>query len=52
MKFFVTNVSGWESLVVVTKESVSVPKGVLDQSLLEIEMSKLNKHHFSGGEFY
>ena len=36
MKFFVTNVSSWESLTVVTKKSVLVPKGVLDLALLEV----------------
>ena len=48
-KFFATFVSGWESLAVVTKKSILVPKGVLDQLLFEIEMSKLN---ISGREFY
>ena len=36
MKFFVTNVSSWESLTVVTKKSVLVPKGVLDLALVEV----------------
>ena len=48
---FATTVSGWKSLPVVIKKSILVPKGVLGQPLLEIEMSKLNKHH-SGREFY
>ena len=52
MKFFVTTVSGWESLAIVTKKSILVPTGVLDLPLLEIEMSKLNKHRVSGREFY
>ena len=52
MKFFGATVNGWELLDVVTKRSVSVPGGVLDPPLLEIEMSKLNKHHFSAREFY
>ena len=52
MKFFVTTVSGWESLAIVTKKSILVPTGVLDLLLLEIEMSKLNKHRVSGREFY
>ena len=30
MRFFPTTVSGWESLAVVTKKSILVPKGVLD----------------------
>ena len=30
MRFFATTVSGWESLAVVTKKSILVPKGVLD----------------------
>ena len=38
MKFFVTTVSGWDSLAVVTQKSVFVPKSVLD--LLGIRMSK------------
>ena len=52
MKFFVTTVSGWESLAIVTKKSILVPTGVLDLPLLEIEMSKLKKHRVSGREFY
>ena len=52
MKFFVTTVSGWESLAIVTKKSILVPTGVLDLPLLEIEMSKLIKHRISGREFY
>ena len=52
MKFFVTIVSDWESLAVVTKKSVLFPTGLLDPPLLEIEMSKLNKHHIGGREFY
>ena len=52
MKFFETTVSGWESLAVVTKKSILVPTGVQDSPLLEIEISKLNKHHTSGREFY
>ena len=47
-----TTTSGWESLAVVKEKSVLVIKSVLDQPLLEIEMSKLNKHHISGREFY
>ena len=50
--FFVTTVSGWESLAAVTKKSILVPAGVLDSPLREIEMRKLNKHHISGSEFY
>ena len=42
MKFFVTTVSDGESLDVVTKKSILVPKGALDLPLLEIKMSKLN----------
>ena len=52
MKFFGATVNGWELLDVVTKRSVSVPGGVLDPPLLEIEMTKLNKHHISGKEHY
>ena len=52
MKFFVTTVSGWESLAIVTKKSILVPTGVLDLPLLEIEMSKLIKHRIIGREFY
>ena len=52
MKFFVTTVSSLESLAVVTKMSILVPTGVLDPSLLEIQMSILNKHHISGIKFY
>ena len=37
---------------VVTKKSILVPTGVLDPPLLKIEMSKLNKYHISGREFY
>ena len=37
---------------IVTKMSVIVPKGVLYQPLLDIEMVKLNKHHINGREFY
>ena len=48
MKFFATTVSGWESLAFVQKKSVLVPKDVLDQPLLETEMSNLDKHHVSG----
>ena len=51
MKFFVTIVSGWESVAVVTKKLILVPTGVLDAPLLEIAISKLNKHHISGREF-
>ena len=51
MKFFVTTVSDWESLPVVTKKSVLVPKATLDLPLLEIKMSKLNRYHISGREF-
>ena len=52
IKFFGATVNGWESLDVVTKRSISVPGVVLDPPLLEIEMSKLNKHHISGKEYY
>ena len=52
MKFFVTTVSGWESLAIVTKKTILVPTGVLDLPLLEIEMSKLIKHGIIGREFY
>ena len=52
MKFFVTTISGWESLAIVTKKSVLVPTGVLDLPLLDIEMSKLNEHRISGRKFY
>ena len=52
IKFFVTTVSGWNSLAIVTEKSTLVPKGVLDQPLLKIKMSKLNKHHISGRELY
>ena len=51
MKFFVTTISSWESLAVVTKKSILVPKDVLDMPMLEIEMSKLNKHHISARDF-
>ena len=51
-KFFVTTASGWEPLAVVTKKSILVPTGVLDQPLLELEMSKLNKHRMKGREIY
>ena len=47
-----TTVSGWESLAINTKKPILVPKGFLDQPLLEIETSKLNKHHISRREFY
>ena len=52
MKFFVTIVSSWELLVVVTKNSILVATRVLDQTLLENEMGRLNKHRISGREFY
>ena len=52
MKFFMTAISGWESLAVVTKMSILVPTGVLDRSLFKIEMSQVNKHHISGREFH
>ena len=52
MKFFATTVSDWQSLVVETKTSILVPRAVLNKPLLEIEMSKLNKHHVNGKEFY
>ena len=52
IKFFVRTVSSWESLAVVTKKDNSVPTGVLDPPLFEIEMGKLNKHHISEREFY
>ena len=52
MKFFVTTISGWESLAIVTKKSVLVPTGVLDLPLLDIEMSKLNEHRISGRKYY
>ena len=51
-KFYVTTVSGWESLDVAIKKSILAFKGVLDQPLLDNEMSKLNEHHISGREFY
>ena len=47
-----TTASGWEPLAVVTKRSILVPTGVLDQPLLELEMSKLNKHRMKGREIY
>ena len=52
MKFLEATVKGWESLTVVTKMSILIPTGVLDPSLLEIEMSKLNEHHISGRECF
>ena len=52
MKLFVTTVSGWNVLPVVIKKSTLVSTGVLDPPLLEIEMSKLNKHHINGRELY
>ena len=39
MRLFVTTVSGWELLGVVTKKSILVPVRVLDPPLLETEMS-------------
>ena len=52
MMFFVTTVSDWESLAVVTNKSILVPTAALDHlSLLEIDMSELNKYHISGKEF-
>ena len=36
--------------VVITKKSILVPEGALDQPLLE--RSKLDKQHISGREFY
>ena len=41
-----------KTFFIVTKRSVLVPKSVLYQPLLDIEMVKLNKHHISGREFY
>lgn len=58
MKFFVfvndweSFVNVWESLAVVTKKSVLVATGVLYLLLLEIQMSKIIKHHTTGSEFY
>ena len=45
-------VNVWESLAVVTKKSVLVATGVLYLLLLEIQMSKIIKHHTTGSEFY
>ena len=47
-----TTFSGWKSLAVVTKKSSLVLADALDPPLLEIGMSKLNKHRISGREFY
>ena len=47
-----TAANGWESLVVVTKKSILAPADVQGWPVLEIEISKLNKHHISGREFY
>ena len=52
MKFSVTTFSGWESVAVVAKKSILVHTGVQDPSLLKVEISKLNKEHISGREFY
>ena len=52
IKFFKTTVRRWEALADVTKKSILVPKGFLDLPLFGIEMSKLNKHHIKGKEFY
>ena len=41
MKFFVTTVSGWEPLAVISKMSILIPTGVLEPPLVEIEISKL-----------
>ena len=51
-KFFVKTVSAWESLAVVTKNSILVPARVLDLALLEIGMINLNKHGISEKEFH
>ena len=51
-KFFVTTASGWESLAVVTKNSILVSARVLDLALLKIGMSSLNKHGISEKELH
>ena len=40
--------NGWESLTVDTKISILVALGVLDATLCEIKMSKLNKQYIIG----
>ena len=45
-------ISGGESLIFNTKISISVALGVIDSSLREIKMSKLNKQHISETEYY
>ena len=52
MKFFVTTLSGWESLAVLTKKSILILAGVVDLPLLETEMSTFNKHRINVTEFY
>ena len=47
MKFFVTTVNSWESLIVEIKISILVDLGVLDSRLYEVKISKLNKQHIS-----
>ena len=42
MKFFVTPVNSWESLVIDTKISILVAFGVLDLPLCEIKINKLH----------
>ena len=39
MTFFVTTVSGWESLDIVTKKSILVAKHDLDPFLLQTEVN-------------
>ena len=48
MKFFVATVIGWGSLTVVSKMSILISTGAQDLPLVEIEISKLNKHRISG----
>ena len=47
-----TTVNGCESLVVETKISILVTLGVLDSSLCEIKMSRLNKQNISETGYY
>ena len=44
---FVTTINDWESLIVDTTISILVASGVLDSTLFEIKMSKLNNQHIS-----
>ena len=52
MKFFATTVDGWQSLNIDTEISILVALGILDLTLCEIKMSKLNKQDIGETGYY